>query len=276
MMAALREGRTLRSFGVKAPRLEAYFKSHLGYAQEALPLIEANRKAANLRKGAINSSKTHCIHGHSLADAFVTRQNGFIKRDCRTCWKIRGQLGGIMKPEALVKVTMALRAGVSVGQIIQGKPSGGGKINRSLRIVDAGAFYRYRRENPEFDRIVVEAIANNNSVGQKIRYARERARARIHTARQQIDDYRAIRAMLPVTFPDKDDVVSAIFEDLLTGAIGREHVKARVQTYVAAHNRMYPTKYRKFGDSPLVSLDEAIFEDGATTRGDTISRGLWD
>jgi hypothetical protein len=29
-------------------------------------------------------------------------------------------------------------------------------------------------------------------------------------------------------------------------------------------------------DSRLVSLDEAMFEDGSSTRGDTVSRGLWD
>jgi hypothetical protein len=73
MMTALREGRTLRSFGVKAPRLEAYFKAHPGYAQEAVPLIEANAKAARLRKGARNRDLTHCKHGHSLANAFVSR-----------------------------------------------------------------------------------------------------------------------------------------------------------------------------------------------------------
>jgi hypothetical protein len=50
MMVALREGRTLRKFGVRAPRLEAYFKAHPAYALEARPLIEANAKAAFLRK----------------------------------------------------------------------------------------------------------------------------------------------------------------------------------------------------------------------------------
>src|ERR1700730_14439129 len=88
--------------------------------------------------------------------------------------------------------------------------------------------------------------------------------------------YHTIRAMLPASFPDKDDVVSAIFEDMLTGTLRREDVRGRVQTYIAAHNRMYPTKYAKFGDSPLVSLDEVLFDDGATTRGDTVSRGLWE
>jgi hypothetical protein len=59
-------------------------------------------------------------------------------------------------------------------------------------------------------------------------------------------------------------------------SLRREDVRARVKQFIAAHNRMYPTKYAKFGDSPLVSLDEVLFEDGSTTRGDTVSRGLWD
>jgi hypothetical protein len=63
MMAALREGRTLRSFGVKAPRLEAYFKAHPEYTREALPLMEANKEAATRRKGALLRNRTHCKHG---------------------------------------------------------------------------------------------------------------------------------------------------------------------------------------------------------------------
>jgi hypothetical protein len=86
MMAALREGQTLRTFGVRPPRLEAYFKAHLEYAREARPLIEANNKAALLRKGARLRDFTHCKYGHSLADAYVSHQAGYIKRDCRTCW----------------------------------------------------------------------------------------------------------------------------------------------------------------------------------------------
>jgi hypothetical protein len=39
---------------------------------------------------------------------------------------------------------------------------------------------------------------------------------------------------------------------------------------------MFPTKFAKFGDRPLVSLDDVLFDGGTTTRGDTISRGLWD
>jgi len=45
--------------------------------------------------------------------------------------------------------------------------------------------------------------------------------------------------MLPAGLPDKDDVVSAVFEDLLTGALKREDLKARLQSYIVAHNRMF-------------------------------------
>jgi hypothetical protein len=42
MMAELHAGVTLRKFGVKACRLEAYFKAHPEYAADAKPQIEAN------------------------------------------------------------------------------------------------------------------------------------------------------------------------------------------------------------------------------------------
>lgn len=60
------------------------------YAQEARPLIEKNREAAHLRKGAYMRELTHRKHGHSLAEAYVVHQrSGYIKRNCRTCWTMR-------------------------------------------------------------------------------------------------------------------------------------------------------------------------------------------
>ncbi|WLA52332.1 hypothetical protein QIH80_20920 [Bradyrhizobium elkanii] len=82
--------------------------------------------------------------------------------------------------------------------------------------------------------------------------------------------------MLPTNFPDRDDVVSRIFESLLDGSLRREDVKARVKFFIAEHNRLFPTKFAKFGDSPLLSLDEAMFDDGSATRGDNVTRSLWD
>src|SRR3984893_19137495 len=83
MMAALREGRTLRTFGVRTQRLEAYFKTHPEYAQEALPLIEANTKAARLRKGARTRNQTHCRNGHPYSgENLVNSREG---RRCHIC-----------------------------------------------------------------------------------------------------------------------------------------------------------------------------------------------
>jgi hypothetical protein len=44
----------------------------------------------------------------------------------------------------------------------------------------------------------------------------------------------------------------------------------------ANDNRFYPMQYRKFGTARLISLDQLALEDGATTIGDQVSRGLWD
>ena len=84
MLVALREGQTLRKFGVKAPRLATYFDCHPEYAREALPLIETNAKAARLRKGARLGSRTHCRYGHPFSgeNLFTSPE---VWRRCRIC-----------------------------------------------------------------------------------------------------------------------------------------------------------------------------------------------
>jgi hypothetical protein len=58
-------------------------------------------------------------------------------------------------------------------------------------------------------------MADHNSKRQLRRW-----RSPVHTAsmRDQSNDYHKIRAMLPANFPDKDDVISDIFEALLNGS----------------------------------------------------------
>jgi hypothetical protein len=264
MMVALRGGGTLNKFGARAPRLEAYFLAHPEYAREARPLIEANAKAAHLRKGAHMRELTHCKHGHSLADAYVVHQrNGYIKRNCRTCWKMCADRA-VISPEVAKKVEALLRRGAPISSFTTAK-------SKSY-LVRHNTFTRYRLENPQINELFLQNQKSANSRGQVLRYLR----AKNVVKREENNDYHKLRAMLPPHFPDKDDVVSAIFEDLLTGKLKHEDIKARVQAYITAHNRMFPTKYAKFGNSPLVSLDEMMFNDGSMTRGDTISRGLWD
>jgi hypothetical protein len=259
----LRSGQTPRKFWVSPASLGAYFEIHPEYARDARPLIEANAKAARLRKGAHIRNKTHCINGHSFAEhGRVAIHKGWKTRQCRACEVLRYHRGGIIKPEVLKKATALIVAGSSLSSFT--KP--GDKY-----LVRFDTLSRYRRENPEFDRLVVSAIKDSNRRAQ-----RRCEKITIAAVREQNNDYYRIRSMLPAAFPGRDDVVSSIFEDLLSGKLQRKDVKTRIQSYMTAHNRLFPTKYAKFGNALLVSLDEVMFEDGATTRGDTVSRGLWD
>ncbi|MGX1107523.1 hypothetical protein [Bradyrhizobium elkanii] len=273
ILSGLKEGKTLRLFWVRPDRFRDYCNKNPGYASQALPLSEANAKAARHRKGDALRTTTHCRAGlHRMTEDNVVLDAAHGRRRCLACFRIAKAQATVMRPEVVAAVEQALKGGATVSQIIQGKPVGGGKINRSLRIVDAAILARYRRENPEFDRFVFESTKGNVSRGQRLRYQR----ARNAEKREEINDYYKIRAMLPTNFPDRDDVVSRIFESLLDGSLRREDVKARVKFFIAEHNRLFPTKFAKFGDSPLLSLDEAMFDDGSATRGDNVTRSLWD
>jgi hypothetical protein len=177
-----------------------------------------------------------------------------------------------MADDVVDRVKRALENGASLTQITDGRPTGGGKRNPKLVITSFKIIRRHRQENPDFNRFVVSAISDSLVVGQRVRHQRRLNAAK----REEADDYHSFRSMLPANFPDKDDVVGAIFEDLLTGNLKRENVRGRVQAYITAHDRMFPTKYARFGDSPLLSLDAVMFDGGTMTRGDTVSRGFWD
>jgi hypothetical protein len=177
-----------------------------------------------------------------------------------------------MKAEALVKVKAALNSGATIGLLIHGRPVGGGKPDPSLRIVDAGILSRYRRENPEFNRFVRDAIEKRIGTSNPV------LAVATGTFKYEWDpgDPQLIRAMLPQYFPDKDVIINDVIVSLLEGRLDRSQIGAKIHQYIRAQNRLFPTKYAKFGNSRLVSLDEALFEDGTTTRGDNVSRGLWD
>jgi hypothetical protein len=239
MMVALREGKTLRKFAVRAPRLEAYFKAHPDYEREARPLIAANAKAAFLRKGAYIREKTHCTNGHSFAEhGRVAMHKGWLTRQCRACEVMRYHRGGVIKPEILKKVTDRLKAKASLSSFT--KPGSG-------YLVRPDTLARYRREHPDFDRLVVDVIKGSNSRAQQRRWHR----IKNGVVREQNNDYYRIVEMVPRHLPShvRDDVVQAIFIDLLAGSLRREDVRSRMRDYVSAQGRMFPTKFAKFGDS---------------------------
>ena len=118
VLVGLHEGRTPRSFYVTAPQLNAYCETHPEFGREAIPLFKENAKAARLRKGSHNRSKTHCPNGHSYAEhGRVAIQTGWVTRACRICESKRSLVGGIMKPDVLVKIQSALKSGLTIGSI---------------------------------------------------------------------------------------------------------------------------------------------------------------
>jgi hypothetical protein len=279
ILAGFRKGRTLREFWVSPrSRFFDYCDSHPEYAAEALPAMKASAEAALRRKGDRNRGKTHCVNGHSLADAFVfVRENGRRHRNCRQCWMNQQKRVKVMPPEEKSAVVEALKGGASINQVCWGVPVGGGPKKSSLVLTNSKRFYGTRQVDPEFDRFVTAEIADSLSTGQRVRHARRITRARTAAVRDQANDYYLIRAMLPANYPDKDAVISFIIEDLLTGAIDREDVRARVKMYVAEQGKFVSTiNYPKFGRHRLHSLDAQLFEDGNSTLGDTATHTLWD
>jgi hypothetical protein len=87
-----------------------------------------------------------------------------------------------------------------------------------------------------------------------------------------------IRALIPAHLPDdvQRDILQNISVALWDRSLHPSDVRSRISKFVTSHNRTFSTKYAKFGNNRLYSLDEVLFEDGSTTRHDTVSRGLWD
>ena len=114
-----------------------------------------------------------------------------------------------MADDVVDRVKRALENGASLTQTTNGRPVGGGKRNPKLITTSFKIIRRYRQENPDFNRCVISAISDSLVVGQRIRHQRRLNAAK----REEANDYHSIRSMLPANFPNKDDLVSAIFEE---------------------------------------------------------------
>jgi hypothetical protein len=189
-----------------------------------------------------------------------------------------------LTPCEVRRVTEAVKAGFTVGEITRGTAT-------QKMIVNFAKLRRHRVEHPEFDRFVIEnargagsrvgllkcrIVPANAHFDFKIPTIIKPARKEIPPFLYQDGDLDWIGSLIPRGFPQRDDVIHNIFMDLCARAISRDEVPGRIKALKTDQERLFPMKYRKFGDSALVSLDEVLFEDGSTTRGDTVSRGLWD
>jgi hypothetical protein len=282
-MARLRAGSTNRKLtagGKMGPALVSYerFKKHCAlhpeWAEEARRISDANSRIAkgSFKRGKVSQfcqSGRHRMEGDNVMVGRTHKRPG--NRFCRACWEEK-----MTRPMTAAEIEAVKRAasveGRTFSNITCGVPVGGGAKDYSKAIVSSSILMGQYKRDPEFACFMKLAIAANAGRARKIRYTR------VHTAtvRDDNNDYYKIRDMIPVGNPNRDDIVARIFEDLLGGTLKREDVPARVKVYIAELNKLFPTNYAKFGNSPLVSLDEVMFEDGTATRGDNVSRGLWD
>jgi hypothetical protein len=276
-MAELRAGRTLRylTSGHKRPAVVTpeRFKKHCElnprWGRLANKLARANAKAADVLK----SPKLYlrlCKYGHPLDSGRIYFRYGYQCRRCLKCDQLRNARAGVIKPENLVKATEALRNGSTLTQVLKAMETRDG---RRARVINTPAFYRYRLAHPEYDRIVRDAIESRRfpAINPVLAVA-------AGTFQYEWDpaDHQLIGAMLPPNFPEKDAVINEVIISLLEGRLNRSQIGAKIQWYLKAHYRLFPTNFAKFGNAKLVSLDEVLFDDGSTTRGDMVSRGLWD
>jgi hypothetical protein len=171
-MARLRAGSTIKKltgggkkYGppiVPYKRFEKHCELHTEWAAEACRISKIN---ANAGRGALNRNRTHCVKGHSLSEhGRVAFRQGFNKRQCRECERIRQQCGHPIRADVLVRVTTRTAAGALIDSLTKGGSSG--------YLVLRSTLVRHRRENPEFDRFVIAAAKDNNSRGQRLRLQR--------------------------------------------------------------------------------------------------------
>lgn len=279
-MARLKAGSTVRKLtsGMKefGPALVSYerFKKHCElnpeWGAEAWSISKENGRSG---KGSHLRILTHCKRGHPLSDAKmrITKQ-GWRIRQCRVCRDAARNACVPLPPAKLqeVKAMLVARRPIAdiTGQWLRGK-------KRPL-ICNSTYFYNARKADPAFDQFVREHTGESHARAQTLRWSIERTKRITAARREEANDYLSIRALVPAHIADPDEIVSRIIEDILAGALQRQDVPQRVRWFVSEREKQFPTKYRKFGDSLLLSLDEVLFDDGSGTRGDNVSHGLWD
>jgi hypothetical protein len=253
-------------------RLNTHCELNPAWAEEARRL---SINTSNRRK-SINcwlNNLTVCKNGLHVMTPDNVKVATWGRRLCKACYEANMRRATPLSEEAKARIMSAVDDGASMAQVAHGKLPGGEKT-RSL--APHKNILLTRQLDPEFDVFMTSRLLANSQQRRSRSIVIRQTRAQTSIARQEQSDYHAIRSLIPESNPHRDDIVARIFEDMLGGTLERVDVPRRIKIYVTEFNRLYPTKYAKFGDGQLFSLDEVIFDGGSSTRGDYVSRGLWD
>jgi hypothetical protein len=294
-MEALKRGLTLRritgggSLGkpiVSLTKLNAHCAAYEVWGAEAMRLARANAKAVD--KGH-RRKQTHCKFGHPLSGSNVrTEGPGRRFRRCLACQKRQEASPPLPTAETIEAVTAALNGGKTITQICHGVLDGKAVAEPILQFRN---LKRYRVLNQDYDRFIREASAKNKTLDHLRRYPAASRRKLIQPsslvrgptltgviAGPSHEIFTVVDRAVPrnLDFETRKEVMSEMMLAILEGKLTLEEAPLRYREFLRITNRMFPTQYAKFGGSPLVSLDESLFDNGSGTRGDIVTRALWD
>lgn len=268
LMKHLEAGKTVQACGIKRASLELYFKAHPDFAVKALPLINANAKSAQSRKGH-NRNKTHCKFGHLLSGANLFRSTDGFRR-CRACFSNSMANNRTVNEDQARRVVEALNAGAIISQFT--------KANRPGYILNNRALTLFRRKNPKFDRFVLKRSVVNVEVrrveGSPARDLRIIQKADVLTEKGA-DIFALIRAAVPYGLPVqiRQDTISAMALAFVERRLKLNDIRKRTQEFVSA-------QFERAGWNRTRSLDARLSADGDATLLDRLSTeadtGYWD
>jgi hypothetical protein len=177
----LRSGKTIadlvnppsKSFLVPRSRFKKHCKLNPEWAASVQRLSRASVSQKIRAYTAFGCKTKFCVRGIHLMEGHNILKDKFGNRRCRACQNAAH--GKPMTSETKNRLKAALERGATLGEILHGKPTGGGPKDLSLIITNPDKFYHERKIDPDFASFVDEHIAYSNSIGQTARHARDGA-----------------------------------------------------------------------------------------------------
>jgi hypothetical protein len=289
IILGLRSGERTIAHYTRSTTEQLYLCSYARFQRHCALNPEWGAEAWRLSKATTNRLKSEnsprgnkavCLAGlHEMSGDNVRHHSRTGWRYCAACRKVTdARVSNPLTEAGKQRIKDAFAKGATVSLVCYGKPIGGGQRDRAKKMTTPKILGHARANDSAFDLFISEHTANSTGRGQQIRWQKFRARLTRESAERDARDYFEIAAIIPrwVKEQDKFDIVNDVMMDFHVGKITRDQLRQSVLFHTGEENKLFATKFNKFGNAKLLSLDEVIFEDGSTTIGDTVSRGLWD